>query len=106
MRSSWASLLPTAILVVCSISSASGQSWADILKEKAAQQAVNAADQATDQGLDANEGAIRCLDTDQACIDQAQQQGRELPGSLPLGRPFEPGVRLDQPLDQPDEALH
>jgi outer membrane protein OmpA-like peptidoglycan-associated protein len=90
MRSSWASLLPTAILVVCSISSASGQSWADILKEKAAQQAVNAADQATDQGLDANEGAIRCLANDQACIDQAEQQGKDVVVTNKKGKPLPP----------------
>jgi outer membrane protein OmpA-like peptidoglycan-associated protein len=57
MRSSWASLLLMAILVVCSASSATGQSWGDILKEKAAQRAVSAADQV---------------------IDQTQQQGKEV----------------------------
>ena len=57
MRSSWASLLPMAILAVCSASSATAQSWGDILKEKAAQRAVSAADQA---------------------IDQTQQQGKEV----------------------------
>jgi outer membrane protein OmpA-like peptidoglycan-associated protein len=90
MRSSWASLLPMAILVLCSVSSASGQSWGDILKEKAAQQAVNAADQAVDQGLDANEGAIRCVATDQACIDQAQQQGKEVVLTNKKGKPLPP----------------
>ena len=90
MRSSWASLLPTAILVVCSVSSASGQSWADILKEKAAQHGVTVVDQAIDQGPDANEGAIRCVATDQACIDQAQQQGKEVVVTNKKGKPLPP----------------
>ena len=88
MRSSWASLMLTAVLVVCSVSSASGQSWADILKEKAAQRAVGAADQAIDQGSDAPEGAVRCVVDDQACIDQARQQGNEVVLTNKKGKPL------------------
>ena len=69
MRSSWASLLLMAILVVCSASSATGQSWGDILKEKAAQRAVSTADQA---------------------IDQAQQQGKEVGVTNQEGQPPPP----------------
>ena len=90
MRSSWASLMLMAVLVVCSVSSASGQSWGDILKEKAAQRAVGAADQTIDQGLDAPEGAVRCAVADQACIDQAQQQGKEVVLTNKKGKPLPP----------------
>ncbi|MEY4646588.1 MAG: hypothetical protein RIQ98_424, partial [Bacteroidota bacterium] len=78
----------TAVLVVCSVSSASGQSWADILKEKAAQRAVGAADQTIDKGSDAPEGAVRCVVDDQACIDQARQQGNEVVLTNKKGKPL------------------
>ena len=87
MRSSTVPLLLMAILVVCSVSPASAQSWGDILKEKAAQRAVSAADQAINPGPDATEDAVRCVATDQACIDQAQQQGKEVVVTNQKGKP-------------------
>lgn len=90
MRSHPAPLLLLAILTVLSVSPASGQSWGDILKDKATQHAVNAAGEVTDKGLDTTEDAIQCVVTDQACIDQAQQQGKEVVVTNKKGKPLPP----------------
>jgi len=71
-----ASLL--AILLVVCAPAALGQSWLDVIRNKAAQQAGAYAGQVIDKGLDAAGGAIKCVVTDQACIDQARQSGQEV----------------------------
>lgn len=83
-----AQLLLLAILTVLSVSPASGQSWGDILKDKATQHAVNAAGEVIDKGVDATEDAIRCVATDQACIDQAQKDGKEVVVTNKKGKPL------------------
>jgi outer membrane protein OmpA-like peptidoglycan-associated protein len=90
MRSHPAPLLLLAILTVLSVSPASGQSWGDILQDKATQHAVNAAGEVIDKSLDATEDAIRCVVTDQACIDQAQKEGKEVVVTNNKGQPLPP----------------
>jgi outer membrane protein OmpA-like peptidoglycan-associated protein len=83
-------LLLLTILTVLSVSPACGQSWGDILKDKATQHAVYAAGEVIDKGLDATEDAIRCVVTDQACIDQAQKDGKEVVVTNKKGKPLPP----------------
>jgi outer membrane protein OmpA-like peptidoglycan-associated protein len=51
---------------------------------------VNAADQAVEQGLDTTEDAIKCVVTDQACIDSAQQSGKPVVVTNKKGKPLPP----------------
>jgi len=51
---------------------------------------VNPAERAVEQGLDATEDAVRCVVTDQACIDKAQQEGKEVVVTNTKGKPLPP----------------
>ena len=90
MRSHPAPLLSLAILTVLFVSPASGQSLGDMLKDIATQHAVNTAGEAIDKGLDATEDTVRCVVTDQACIDQAQKEGKEVVVTNKKGKPLPP----------------
>ena len=61
-------------LIVCS-TQASAQAWLDVIKEKAAQEAVEHGSEALQKSDD---GKVKCVAGDQVCIDQAQQEGKEV----------------------------
>jgi len=67
-------ILPTA---------AFGQSWLDVVKDRATQEVIDA-------GIEVAENAVRCVATDQACIDQAQQEGKEVVVTNKKGKPLPP----------------
>jgi outer membrane protein OmpA-like peptidoglycan-associated protein len=69
---------------------ASAQSWLDVVKDKATQIAAGQADEAVDKGSDAAEGAVRCVASDQACIETAQQDGKEVVLTNKKGQPLPP----------------
>ena len=73
--------IPVVLLVLCA-PVVSGQSWLDKVKKKVEQKAGQRADQKTDEaidkGLDSAENAIKCVASDQACIDKAQKKGKKV----------------------------
>ena len=73
-----------------------GQSWGDILKDAANRRATQMAEEAIDKGLDAAEDAVRCVVTDQACIERAQQAGQDVVLTNKKGKPLPP-ERQPQP---------
>jgi outer membrane protein assembly factor BamB len=73
-----------------------GQSWGDILKDAANRRATQMAEEAIDMGLDAAEDAVRCVVTDQACIERAQQAGQDVVLTNKKGKPLPP-ERQPQP---------
>jgi outer membrane protein OmpA-like peptidoglycan-associated protein len=54
---------------------ASAQSWLEAIKDKAAQEVVEHGSEILHETAD---GKVKCVAGDQACIDQAQQQGKEV----------------------------
>ena len=60
-----------------------GQSWLDVVKDRATQEVIDA-------GFEVAENAVRCVVTDQACIDQAQQEGKEVVVTNKKGKPLPP----------------
>jgi len=60
-----------------------GQSWLDVVKDRATQEVIDA-------GFDVAENAVRCVATDQACIDQAQQEGKEVVVTNKKGKALPP----------------
>jgi outer membrane protein OmpA-like peptidoglycan-associated protein len=90
MRAHPALLSLSTILLVFLSPGVPAQNWLDIVKDKAAARAVDHAEQAIDQGLDATEDAIKCVVTDQACIDSAQQSGKPVVVTNKKGKPLPP----------------
>lgn len=81
----------TSISITLGVSSlATAQDWAEILKEKAKQRANRAAGEAVDKTLDAAEDAVRCVATDQACIESANQAGQDVVLTNKKGKPLPP----------------
>lgn len=80
--------LSASLLVICA--PALGQSWLDVIKDKATQRAEAYAGQVIDKGLDAAEDAIKCVATDQACIDKARQSGQDVVLTDTKGKPLPP----------------
>lgn len=66
------------VLLLCVPFATSAQDWGRILEDQAKQRANRAAQEAIDKGLDAAEDAVRCVVTDQACIDRARQSGQDV----------------------------
>jgi len=64
------------LLGICQVSTA--QDWRGILEEQVRQRANRVTEEAIDKGLDAAEDAVRCVVTDQACIDKARSSGSEV----------------------------
>jgi outer membrane protein OmpA-like peptidoglycan-associated protein len=64
-------------------STASSQGWLDVVKDRATQEVIDA-------GSEVAENAVRCVVTDQACIDQAQQEGKEVVVTNKKGKPLPP----------------
>jgi OmpA-OmpF porin, OOP family len=57
---------------------AEGQSMLDRAKAKAKERVDKAADKATDKAMDKAESKVKCAVTDQACIDRAAAEGKEV----------------------------
>ncbi len=79
--------------------------WGRMLEDQVKQRANRAAQEAVDKGLDAAEDAVRCVVTDQACIDRAHQSAQEVVLTnkkgkpLPPERQFEPDTGAGSPDD-------
>ena len=67
-----------------------GQSLGDLLKDAVNRRATQIAEEAVDKGLDAAEDAVRCVVTDQACIERAQQAGESVVLTNQKGKPLPP----------------
>jgi alpha-tubulin suppressor-like RCC1 family protein len=100
--------LPTlsAVLFILCAPAAFGQSWLDIVKDKATQRAERYVNQTIDKGLGAAEGAIKCVATDRACIDNAQRAGKEVVLTKDSGNPLPPDRQPPSaaPVDTPGAA--
>lgn len=69
----------TSIAMLVGFSSVvAAQDWGRMLEEQAKQRANRFAEETIDKGLDAAEDAVRCVVTDQACIDGARQTGNDV----------------------------
>ena len=75
-------VLPAMSLLIFS-TAAFGQSWLDVVKDRATQEVIDA-------GIEVAENAVRCVATDQACIDQAQQEGKEVVVTNKKGKALPP----------------
>jgi outer membrane protein OmpA-like peptidoglycan-associated protein len=60
---------------------APGQNWLDVVKDMATQELI-------ESGVQVGENAIRCVVNDQACIDKAQQEGKEVVVTNKKGKPL------------------
>jgi len=83
MRSPRAVLLLPAMSLLLLSTGASGQSWLDVVKDRATQELIDA-------GFQVGENAVRCVVNDQACIDKAQQEGQEVVVTNEKGKPLPP----------------
>ena len=81
LRTSLAVLPAMSLLILPT--AAFGQSWLDVVKDRATQEVIDA-------GIEVAENAVRCVATDQACIDQAQQEGKEVVVTNKKGKPLPP----------------
>jgi outer membrane protein OmpA-like peptidoglycan-associated protein len=75
MRPSFTFSFLAAFAFALACGAADAQSWLDVLKDRAAQEAVEHGSEALQETAD---GKVKCVAGDQACIDQAQQQGQEV----------------------------
>jgi len=66
------------------------QDWGGILKQQAKERANRVAEETIDRGLDAAEDAVRCVVTDQACIEKARQSGQDVVLTNKKGKPLPP----------------
>jgi hypothetical protein len=76
------------LLGICSVTSA--QDWRGILEERVKQRANRVTEEAIDRTLDAAEDAVRCVVTDQACIDKARSSGSDVVLTNKKGKPLPP----------------
>jgi hypothetical protein len=95
---------------------AATQDWGRILEDKARQRASRYAEESIDKGLDAAEDAVRCVVTDQACIDSARQSGNGVvltneqdkalppPQQLPADQATHPGPADTAPVKRGTDA--
>ena len=83
MRSRTARVLLPAMSFLFLSTGAFSQSWLDVVKDRATQEVIN-------EGFEVAEGAVRCVVTDQACIDQAQQEGKDVVVTNKKGKPLPP----------------
>jgi len=77
-------------LLLCVPVATSAQDWGRILEDQVKQRANRAAQEAVDKGLDAAEDAVRCVVTDQACIERAQEAGEDVVLTNKKGKPLPP----------------
>ena len=95
----------TSFSLLLGISSlATGQDWGRMLEDAVKQRADRAAQEAIDKGLDAAEGAVRCVVTDQACIDRARQSGQDVVLTNKKGKPLPPERQVTSGMDSTAHA--
>lgn len=83
-------------LLFCVPVASSAQDWGRILEEQAKRRADRAAQEAIDKSLDAAEDAVRCVVTDQACIDRARQSGEDVVLTNKKGKTLPPERQVSQ----------
>lgn len=98
----------TAIALLLGVSpGATAQDWSGILKEQAKQRANRVTEEAIDKALDTAEDAVRCVVTDQACIDDARRAGSDVVLTNRKGKPLPPERQLpaaQSPTPQPSSS--
>ena len=75
MRPHFILSLLSAFTFTLGVSPVCAQAWLETIKNKAAQEAV---EHSGDLLHETDDGKVKCVAGDQACIDQAQQQGKEV----------------------------
>ena len=73
---------------------ATAQDWGRLLEERVKQRANRYAEETIDKGLDAAEDAVRCVVSDQACIDNARQNGKDVVLTNTKGKALPPERQL------------
>jgi outer membrane protein OmpA-like peptidoglycan-associated protein len=87
MRSRQTRNWPLALIVlVLPAIPAYGQGWLDAVKQKATEIAAEELDKATEKDAD----TVKCVSTDQACVDQAQAEGKKVVLTNKKGKPLPP----------------
>lgn len=66
------------LMLLGAATAAGAQDLGRMLEDRLKARAYQAAQEAVDQGIDAAENAVRCVVTDQACIDRARQSGQDV----------------------------
>jgi outer membrane protein OmpA-like peptidoglycan-associated protein len=87
MRRHSIALLFSACLMLLGLDRVHAQAWLETIKNKAAQEAV---EHGSDLLHESADGKVKCVAGDQACIDQAQQQGKEVVVTNKKGKPLPP----------------
>jgi outer membrane protein OmpA-like peptidoglycan-associated protein len=87
MRRHSIALLFSACLIPLGVDCVHAQAWLETIKNKAAQEAV---EHGSDLLHDSADGKVKCVAGDQACIDQARQQGKEVVVTNKKGKPLPP----------------
>ena len=87
MRRHSIALLFSACLIPLSVDCVHAQAWLETIKNKAAQEAV---EHGSDMLHESADGKVKCVAGDQACIDQARQQGKEVVLTNKKGKPLPP----------------
>ena len=67
-----------------------GQDLGSILKDAVSRRGTQITEEAINKGLDTAENAMRCVVTDQACVDRAQQAGKDVVLTNKKGKPLPP----------------
>ncbi len=73
---------------------ATAQDWGRLLEERVKQRANRHAEETIDKGLDVAEDAVRCVVSDQACIDSARQNGKDVVLTNKKGKTLPPERQL------------
>lgn len=81
-------------LLLCAPLAAPAQDWGRILEDQVKQRANRAAQETIEKSLDAAEDAVRCVVTDQACIERARRSGQEVVLTNERGKPLPPERQL------------
>jgi len=87
MRRHYIALLFSACLILLGVDCVHAQSWLETIKNQAAQGAV---EHGSDLLHESADGKVKCVAGDQTCIDQAQQQGKEVVVTNKKGKPLPP----------------
>jgi len=87
MRRHYIALLFSACLILLGVDCVHAQAWLETIKNQAAQGAV---EHGSDLLHESADGKVKCVAGDQTCIDQAQQQGKEVVVTNKKGKPLPP----------------
>ena len=87
MRRHYIALLFAACLILLGVDCVHAQAWLEVIKNKAAQEAV---EHSSDPLHESADGKVKCVAGDAACIDQAEQQGKEVVLTNKKGKPLPP----------------